>query len=46
MHPDKGAGKMSPEPHDTPVQSEEARVVIALLLLKLSSQMPKGEIGR
>jgi len=46
MHTDKEAGKGSPEPHDTPVQPEEARVVIVPLLLRLSSQMPKGAIGR
>ena len=46
MHPDKEAGKGSPEPHDTPVQPEESRMVIAPLLLRLSSQMPKRAIGR
>ena len=41
MHSDKEAGKGNPGPHDTPVQPEEARVVITPLVLRLGSQMPK-----
>ena len=39
LHPDKEAGKGNPESHDTPVQPEEARVVMAPFSLRLGSQM-------
>ena len=35
------AGKGNPEPHDAPVQPEEARVGITPLPLRLGSQMPE-----
>ena len=41
MHSDKEAGKGNPGPHDTPVQPEEARVVIAPFPLRPGSQMPE-----
>ena len=35
------AGKGNPEPHDTPVQLEEAKAIITPFPLSLGSQMPE-----
>ena len=40
MHPER-AGQGKPEPHDAPVQPEEARAVITPFPLRLGSQIPE-----